>query len=466
MSEAPSQEDNSPQVVIIGAGLGGLMLGAVLETANIKYHIFERATEVRPLGSAISLLGNVLPIFEQLGIYEDLEKISFPHIAMDFYDNKLKKTGTVEINDHDTMQVDICCGYDMRILSRPKLYELIRSRVPEHKVSLGKKVLRTKEENDKVTIYCSDNTTYECDILIGADGAYSVVRNNMYKQLEEQEKLPSCDKDDFSIGYYAVVGVASPPNPEKYPELSDGRCHFRLHVGDNNATSCTMSVPDNQICWGLQIQLPSSQRREHHFHNSEWGPEAIDDVIKDFKDLPCPSGGTMKEIFDATPTKLISKVFLEEKVFKTWYHGRTVLIGDAPFVLSPQYHSVSQGAVMAMKDAVVLANCIFNMKDNSNQSVKAAFESYYNQRSPEAEIVYQTGIVMSKIMAGQKWFERALRYVMLNFTPYWIMQKLQVEAMAYRPQINWLPLVEGRGTGKVHPQVGREEAAAKIAHVI
>lgn len=43
----------------------------------------------------------------------------------------------------------------------------------------------------------------------------------------------------------------------------------------------------------------------------------------------------MGEIMDDTPKELISKVFLEEKVFKTWYHGRTVLIGDGRCIIGP-----------------------------------------------------------------------------------------------------------------------------------
>jgi len=55
-------------------------------------------------------------------------------------------------------------------------------------------------------------------------------------------------------------------------------------------------------------------------------------MIKEYQDRPCPWGGTMGEIIEATPKNLISKVFLEEKFFKTWYHGRTVLIGDGEFL--------------------------------------------------------------------------------------------------------------------------------------
>ncbi|KAF8982511.1 hypothetical protein BGZ46_001123 [Entomortierella lignicola] len=349
MTENSSQENIPPQVLIVGAGLGGLMLGAILETANINYHILERAAEVRPLGN---------------------------------------------------------CGYDCYILARPKLYDLIRCRVPAHKISMGKKVVRTKEENDKVTVYCSDDTTYECSILVGADGAYSTVRQSMYKDLEELGKIPSSDKEDFSVGFVTMVGVANPPNPEKYPELSDKRrTHFRLLLGNDKGSVSTKSigssaitVSNNQICWAIQTQLSSTKKKDQQFRNSEWVAESIDAMMKDFEDYSCPMGGAMKEMFDATPKELVSKVFLEEKIFQTWHHGRSVLIGDACHKLLP---GGGQGAVMAMKDAVVLANCIYKMKDSSSSSVKSAFESYYEQRFPEADVQFRSSTLMSKVMGGQ-----------------------------------------------------------------
>lgn len=44
--------DEPPRVLIAGAGLGGLFLGILLERAGIPYEIFERSTEMRPLGKS------------------------------------------------------------------------------------------------------------------------------------------------------------------------------------------------------------------------------------------------------------------------------------------------------------------------------------------------------------------------------------------------------------------------------
>lgn len=64
------------------------------------------------------------------------------------------------------------------------------------------------------------------------------------------------------------------------------------------------------------------------FENAEWGPEAVTPMIKEFYHLPCPYGGTIGDLIDATPKELISKVYLEHKMFQTWHHGRSVLLGD------------------------------------------------------------------------------------------------------------------------------------------
>jgi len=65
------------------------------------------------------------------------------------------------------------------------------------------------------------------------------------------------------------------------------------------------------------------------FENAEWGPESIAPMIKEFHSFPCPyNHGTIGDLIDETPTDSISKVYLEHKIFQTWHHGRSVLLGD------------------------------------------------------------------------------------------------------------------------------------------
>ncbi|KAG0231042.1 hypothetical protein BGX31_005654 [Mortierella sp. GBA43] len=449
MSTEPHHQKPTPAIIIVGAGLGGLMMAILLERLHIPYHIFERATTVKPLGAAMSLGASILPVFEQLGLLEEIKKISFPCRTVDMYDRKLKNIGSIDQRSHKTL-----LGYESFIFARPRLYELLLSQVPPNKISLGKKVLRTREKDNKVHIFCSDNTSYEGDILIGADGAYSGVRQSLYKQMDDKGLMPSVDLENFSIGFVSMVGVAQPKDPEKYPQLKDPFSHFSVVVGEHGRNYAAVSVPDNQICWGLGIQLSVSEAKDQQFRNSEWGPESNEAMIKEFKDMPCPWGGTMGDMFDDTPKHLISKVFLEEKNFKTWYHGRTVLIGDG------------LGAVNAMHDAVVLVNCLHDMPDASPRSIKAAFQEYYEQRHHRLDAQIERSGSMTKIMGGQTKIDRMVRHVILNYLPSWVHDQGYIKSMEYRPQIAWLPLTPNRGTGKVLPQEGdRKNTAVKKEQV-
>ncbi|KAF8986349.1 hypothetical protein BGZ46_005534 [Entomortierella lignicola] len=449
-------EKQVPAVMIVGAGIGGLMLGALLEQINIPYHIFERTATVRPLGSTMGLGTSTLPIFEQLGLLDEFKKFSLPFRSMEIYDDELKKLGDVSV---DFREIG---GYDNMLFARPKLYEILLSRVPSDKISFNKKVLKSEEKEGKVTIHCSDNTSYDGDIIVGADGAYSGVRQSLYKRLDEMGVLPKSDMEELNIGHVAVLGIAVPEDTEKYPQLKDNLAHCAGVIGPNNKSWQAISIGCNQIAWTLRLALTPKEAKELQFRNSEWGPESNDKMAKEYEHLPCPFGGTMGELIEITPKSKISKIFLEEKLFKTWYHGQTVLIGDAAHKMLPWG---GQGAANAIQDAVVLANCLYFMQDASPKSIEAAFQDYYAQRFHRADIQNQHSRTSGKITNGQSPLQKLARKLIFNYLPDWVKQRSYVKALEYRPQIAWLPLVENRGTGKVVPQELPRSAKTKAKSV-
>lgn len=70
------------------------------------------------------------------------------------------------------------------------------------------------------------------------------------------------------------------------------------------------------------------EAKKEMFMNSEWGPEKNESFLREFQDGACPYGGTLKDLIDHTPKDLISKIYLEHKMFKTWFYKRSVLVGD------------------------------------------------------------------------------------------------------------------------------------------
>lgn len=80
------------------------------------------------------------------------------------------------------------------------------------------------------------------------------------------------------------------------------------------------------MCWNVVVQLGVSASEEES-KNSEWVSTTNEKMIEKVKDFKIPYG-KMGDLFDATPKRQIRKVFLEDIVYETWYHSRSVLIGD------------------------------------------------------------------------------------------------------------------------------------------
>ncbi|KAF9192280.1 hypothetical protein BGZ51_005849 [Haplosporangium sp. Z 767] len=434
-----------PHVLIVGAGLGGLMMGILLERAGIPYDIFERAAKVKPLGALMSIGENILPAFEQLGLLEAIEKIALPLRLFSVYKETMEHLGDYHSGRKEKT------GYELLLFPRPKLYEIMLEQVPAERLHFSKKVLSMEQKPEGVMIRCADNTTYRGDILVGADGAYSGVRQSLYKRLSAEGKLSVEDGKDLEMGYVCMVGTTDPQDPEKYPMMKTDHTKIMQVAGENSPyTWTTICVAENRICWSVVSQLPSVRAaQDERFRNSEWGPEANEAMIKEIHNFPTVMGGTLGDLIDATPRDLISKVFLEEKMFQTWYHGRTALIGDAVHKMLP---TAGQGAVNAMQDAVILTNCIYHIPSVTPENITEAFKAYQEHRYPHAKMQFDISRANGKIMSGQTWTERLIRTIVLNYIPQRVLDKT-IKGANYRPQICFLPEAKVRGTIPVLPQM-------------
>ncbi|KAF9095908.1 hypothetical protein BGX29_008832 [Mortierella sp. GBA35] len=300
--------DSKPTILIVGAGLGGVMLGALLEKASIPYLIVERATTIKPL--------------------------------------------------------------DMRP------YMLI----PAHKVHFGKRVETIVEENDKVKVLTANGEIFEGDILVGADGAYSNVRQGLYERLKKEGRLPLTDQEELPFHCTCLVGQTVPLGLEKFPTAQNTICWMVLHHLDSTTNKAV------------------EEERARNSENSEWGPNAAQVMCDRTRNFPISFGDstmTLADMYDQTPKDLISKVILEEKIFETWSAGRTVLLGDACHKLNL---AGGQGAFTATQDALALANLFYALPSNTNAEIEKTFSEYRAERYPAAVEAFSASQMLSKLM--------------------------------------------------------------------
>ncbi|KAF9434036.1 hypothetical protein BGZ76_008664 [Entomortierella beljakovae] len=439
-----SEERKQPHVLIVGAGLAGLLLGLLLDRQNVSYEIFERSSTVRPLGAVMSLNPNILPALDQLGLLEELRSVSCCSQGMSIYDGDLKVISDIR-GDDDNYDL---LGYEYLLFSRPYLYQIFLKNIASEKIHYSKKVTSITQDDSSASITCSDGTTYRGDIIVGADGTYSEVRQNLYAQLQKENKLPISDTQSLNKGFICLVGTTNPLDPAQYKNLDDKYGLLHQIIGKNNHFVWSgVNVPGNRICWNAVQHL--SAKEEDTLQNAEWGPSANEEMIKEVRDFKMPFGGSLGDLIDATPKDTISRVFFEDKIFQTWAHNRVVLIGDACHKLLP---SAGQGAVNAMQDSVILANCIYEMASLSTKDINAAMQDYREQRFPHVMEQYNASNMAAKIIFGQSFFDRLVRNVVLNYLPRSAVHRNLAKNHAYRPQASYIPQIPKKGRSPVLPQ--------------
>ncbi|KAG0281207.1 hypothetical protein BGZ95_006033 [Linnemannia exigua] len=444
-SQTSFANTSAPGVIIIGAGLAGLFLGSYLEEAGIPYDIYERAPEIKPLGAVMCLSPNILPAFEQLSIYEELMSFSKPALESTFYSGDLKVIGRLETYTADSV------GYDRILFARPKLYELLFKRIPPHKIHMCKKMMSFDQDYEGVRVLFEDGTVAQGDVLVGADGAHSSVRKHLYTSLENQGLLPKDDTKSMGKGYVSLLGTTDPLDPARYPAMNKPDSDTSFIIGDKSTpyTWVIFTVPGNMICWNVVIQLGLDPVADELAGTSDWvvqdNNQKLMDSIRHFK----TPYGVLGDLLDATPIEHVSKVYFEDKLFQTWNHDRTVLIGDAAHKMLP---STGAGAVNAMQDAVILANCLYDIIPTNLDTVKTALEEYKNQRFKDIEDQYAQTYFNAKLQYGHTLVERFLRHVVFNWLPNSkLIDQMQKES-AFRPQANFMPQAPRRGTVPVVPQ--------------
>jgi salicylate hydroxylase len=180
MSENNSRElpvVSPRKVAIIGAGLGGLTVALALRKQGIEAQVYEKARELRPVGAGLTLFPNGLNSLRAIdaGIVESLKSAGSQTRMV----NLKKNTGELIMQSPITLLEKF--GQPMLNIRWSRLQEILAAGLPTEAIHLNSRCIGFQQNDQGVEVDFEDGKKVQANLLIGADGINSVVRQLLMK---------------------------------------------------------------------------------------------------------------------------------------------------------------------------------------------------------------------------------------------------------------------------------------------
>lgn len=166
----------SIRIAIIGGGLAGAsLIHALIQSPQLDVHIFEAAPEFKEAGMAIGIARNAQAALRLIGPSAEQCLDQAGAVPMKGVKFMLAQGQDSEGRMADEVDEEAQRKRLTSIVHRVDLLKALLADIPEDRMHASKKLQKIDKCNS-LTIYFTDRTTHECDILIGADGIHSIVR--------------------------------------------------------------------------------------------------------------------------------------------------------------------------------------------------------------------------------------------------------------------------------------------------
>ena len=338
------------RVAIIGGGIGGLTTAIALRKIGFDVNVYERADELKEVGSGISLWPNAV---------RSLNKID-PNVLARLT-TRGRSLRRMLMNDANGERIktlplpaDDCTGI---AIHRAELQSSLAQSVPARSIRLNHTFSHLEQRPNSVLLHFENGASAEADLVVACDGIHSDVRKSLGLKTklsnrpysvwrgvtninpENDARLLGLENDgDFSESYGrgARFGIL---------RLGPGRIHW-------------YAVANNSL---LPRNLPAAEALRKLF--SGWHAP-VPQLIENAESAICTN------VQDRLPTL-------------PWVVGRVAILGDAAHPISPNF---GQGACLAIEDAVVLAAYL-----QTHPNLPRALRRYEHSRYPRClEILFMS----------------------------------------------------------------------------
>lgn len=367
-----------PRVAVLGAGIGGLAAAAFLHREGLAATVYEQAPRLGEVGAGLVVAPNAARQLRKLGVLGAFRERAVQLKAG--WEFRRWEDGTILTAEDLAASCEKLYGEETYTAHRADLLSAIASKVPANRIRLGHKAVDVDCRGDALRLTFADGTSCDADVLIGADGVHSLVRD-------------------------ALVG----PSPATY----SGICAFRALVPAERAPAFarrpaqTLWIgPDHHL-----VHYPVSAGE--HVNLVAFAPAG------DFTLESWSARATVEEFlaeFDGWDARLVDLIqasgtpgrwaLVDREPLTRWSQHGATLLGDAAHPMFPFF---AQGAAQAIEDAAVLARCLAEGVGDPVAALRR-YEQVRIPRTTKLQMVSHGRSHINHLPDGPEQRERDVRY--------------------------------------------------------
>jgi 2-polyprenyl-6-methoxyphenol hydroxylase-like FAD-dependent oxidoreductase len=304
------------RLAIIGGGIGGATAALALRQFGFEPQVFEQAPHLLEVGSSILMWPNAMRVLTRLGLAETIRERGgiLEQAQWLNHDGTLLKQFQLPITDVPAVA-----------LHRAELQSAMLGALPQEAIHLGHVFERYENVPDGIVAHFANRSSFECDLLIAADGVHSAVRQQFLN-----------DGPPTDSGYLAWRGVVanasdSIPSSTAIEIFGAGQ---RFGIGPLGSGKFGWWTSTNAL-------IPPADALTMR-----------DKLLKLFAGWYQP----VIDLIEATSlNSLIRNAVQDRRPVRGWSAGGVTLLGDAVHPTTP---NLGQGGCLAIEDAAVLARCL------------------------------------------------------------------------------------------------------------
>lgn len=329
-------------VLVIGAGVGGLAVARSLLAAGHQVRIFEQAPAMRTGGAGLSIFSNGAAVLHDLGVSLDGVGGRFDRIDALTADGRLRLSS-------DMAHAATRYGFPNKSISRRLLLERLSEGLPGDLISYGTGCRKVAQDGERVTATFDDGSTVTGDLLIGADGHHSVVRRELWGDVPIRTA---------AFGTWQALGRI---------DIDLTRTHLHLMITGREGACGIIPAGDGKLQWWFDVRWSSGERR----------PAApLAELRRRFGHWASPVPELLAQ---AAEDDLDFFGHHWQKVRREWGKGRVTLLGDAAHLMPP---TLGQGANQTLEDVWVLGRELAKGGDPAQR-----LRAYERARYPHVNLV-------------------------------------------------------------------------------